>query len=339
MAYGSWLDLIKFNGPPILKDACSEVQINCPEFTGVSRLGTSCPIKTESVNTDRVRGAIRLDPSPLFGFRDVNEGVPASKGKYQNTEFHLYQSTATVAVDVALIDRDAARGARYLQNETKSVMEGLTKGFGSQFYYGGTTNGTTSAKGFDGIQKYVESWGSDLTISAGGTAANSGETGLTSAYLVRFDSTDGVSWLIGNGGAFTMDDPRRESAIDPNNPANTIPVVRQMINCYTGLAYYSKYAACRIANIQTSSTAEPSAISSTALTLNHFGVALEKMRGAPSVILMNYKAGLLLSAAIGTMTVGGTTVALGGTLPKDYAGIPICYTDSICNNEAAVTLA
>ena len=333
--YGSWLDAVKFNGSPIFKDACAEVDVNCPEFTGSAALGSSFKLSAENVDTDVVRGTIRLEPPPTYAFRDVNEGVSPSTGAYENTEFHLYNATAFVVKDVALIERDPERGARYMQAETKSVMEGLIKGFGAQFYYGGTRLASED-RGFKGIQTYVEKWKDELTVSAGGAPAESGPTGLTSVYLVRFDETNGVSWLFGRGGAFSLSDPTRTTAADPRNPTKILPVVRQEISCYPGLAYYSKYAAARIANVQTASVGTPESISTSALTLAHLGVAIKKMRAKPSVILMNYSAGLLLAASIATATVDGTTVSLSGRLLDQYAGIPICYTDSLVDDEPRV---
>ncbi|MBQ2791395.1 MAG: hypothetical protein IJE97_17305, partial [Thermoguttaceae bacterium] len=175
--YGSWLDAVKFNGSPIFKDACAEVDVNCPEFTGSAALGSAFKLSAENVETDVVRGTIRLEPPPTYAFRNVNEGVSPSNGAYENTEFHLYNATAFVSKDVALIERDPARGARYMQAETKSVMEGLIKGFGAQFYYGGTRL-ASEERGFKGIQTYVEKWKNELTVSAGGAPAESGPTGL-----------------------------------------------------------------------------------------------------------------------------------------------------------------
>ena len=337
MAY-NWSDILKFTGFPGGQEIAQDVRVSCPEFTGSDLFGSSFNISRgqATVDQDFVEGLIRKDSTPNDPFRDVNEGLSTSKGVYERTLFKLHNAGGYVQYDRALIDRDKTRGALLMQAEGKRVLEDAIRSLGVQFFYGGTNDGSPSARGFQGLEAFVDS---EEIVSAGGSAAQSGETGLTSAYFVRFSEVDGVCWLFGRGGEFNLSDIERAEVPDPNDATKLIPMYRQLLEFYPGLSFSSKYAAVRVANIDVSTASTPASISTTALTDKHLLVALDKFKGGrPDALFMSRKAGILLGASRQpTITISGKTISTGEfTAPTDVFGIPILYTDSLISDEAAV---
>ena len=312
----TWHDVLKFQGFDGGKEIADEVRLNVPEFTGADAFGTRFDISRAQSITDQdyIEGLIRLEDTPADPFRNVNEGLTASKGVYERTLFKL------------LMKAEAVR-----------VLEDSIRALGTQFFYGGSGEGGASDKGFQGLEAFV---GSGQTISAGGSGSGSGASGLTSAYFVKFSEVNGVCWLFGRGGSFDVSDVERAEIPDPADASKLIPVYRQLLEFYPGLAFNSKYAACRIANIQTASTATPASVSTTALTDVHLLCALDQFKGdKPDALFMNRKAGILLGASRQpSITVSGRAIVAGGIeIPREFYGIPICYTDSLIDDEATAS--
>ncbi|MBP3557348.1 MAG: hypothetical protein J6K20_06545 [Thermoguttaceae bacterium] len=331
----NWCDILKFDGFGGGREIASEVRLNCPEFTGEDIYGNRFNIGAAqaTISQDYVEGLIRKESTPVDVFRDVNEGVRTSKGEYERTLFKLYNAGSYVRCDRALIDRDKARGARLMEAEATRVLENAIRTLGTQFFYGGVEGSGASKKGFQGLQKFV---GDDFVLDAGGSWG--GTSALTSAYFVRFNEVDGVSWLFGRDGRFYLSDVVEKDVPDPSDPEKTIPVYQQFLEFYPGFGYFSKYAAVRVANVDVSTAATPGGISSTAFTDEHILVALEKFKGArPDALFMSRKAGILLAASRRpTIEISGTTISTGSVaLPSEVYGVPILYTDSLVENEKA----
>lgn len=339
MAY-NWHDILRFTGFPGGQEIASEVRLNCPEFTGEDVFGTKFDVgrAQSTVDQDFVEGLIRKETTPQDPFRHVNEGLPTSKGEYERTLFALKNAGGYVRYDRALIDRDATRGAFLMRAEATRLMEDAIRALGKQFFYGSGANATAggaSSKGFQGLEKFVSS---AYTVSAGGSAAGSGDTGLSSAYFVRFSALDGVCWLFGRNGQFELSDVKEVEYADPSDSTRLIPYYQQCMEYYPGLAVNSQYAAVRIANIDVSTASTPASISTTALTDKHLLVALEKFKGGrPDALFMSRAAGVLLGASrTPTINVSGKSFYTGEMqIPTEIYGIPILYTDSLCGNEAA----
>ena len=327
----TWLDIMKFDGFGG-REIASEVNLSVPEFTGSDRWGTGFAIGKGQMTTDQdyYEGLIRKETTPTSPFRLTNEGVGMSVGQYERTLFKLYNATKYFWCDASLIDRDRKRGTAFLKNEGVRMLEETIVSLGKQFFYGGTSDGDD--KGFQGLSLFVDS---DHTIKAGGTGAS-----VSSAYFVRFNPFDGVSWMFGRNGYFGLTDLEKCDIEDPNNANKFIPSYRQRMEFYPGLAYQGKDAAVRIANIDLSTAYTPGSISKTAFTDEHILVAMAKFRGAkPDAIFMPYGAGILLGASRQpSITVGGNTISGGQiVVPKEWNGIPILYTDSLKTGEAVVS--
>ena len=335
MAY-NWHDVLKFGGFPGGKEIASEARVSCPEFTGVDLFGTSFDIGRGQATGDQdyIEGLIRKEGTPADPFRNVNEGLSTSKGEYERTLFKLHNAGGYVQYDRALIDRDKVRGSRLMMTEAERVLEDAIRALGAQFFYGGTTDGNASTKGFQGLEAFVESTN---TVDAGGTAKDSGDTCLTSAYFVRFSELDGVCWLFGRNAAFNLSEIAKVEVPDPQDPDKLIPMYRQQLEFYPGLAFNSKYAAVRVANIDVSTSETPSSLSTTALTDKQLIVALDKFKdGKPDALFMSRKAGIMLAASRQpSITISGKSVMTGEfVVPNEVYGIPILYTDSLCGNES-----
>lgn len=335
----TWSDVLKFQGFDGGKEIADEARVNCPEFTGEDAFGTRFELSRGQSVTDQdfVEGLIRKETAVPDPFRNVNEGLTASKGVYERTLFKLTNAGGFVQYDRALVDRDKNRGALLLKAEATRVLEDAIRALGIQFFYGGTADGGASEKGFQGLEAFVDS---ALTVSAGGSAGAGAETGLTSAYFVRFSELNGVCWLFGRGGEFNVSDVDRAEVPDPADASKLIPVYRQLLEFYPGLAFNSKYAAARVANIQTSSISTPANISTTALTDKHLLIALDAFKGdRPDAIFMSRAAGILLGASRQpSITISGRSIVAGEfSVPREFYGIPILYTDSLSANEAAVS--
>jgi len=329
MATVNWHDIMKFQGFGG-KEIASEVSVSCPEFTGVDRWGTRFNIGAGQTTTeqDYFEGLIRKETTPVSPFRNTNEGVGMDVGVYERTVFKLANVTKYFWCDTSLVDRDRKRGTTFLKNEGKRMLEDAIISLGKQFFYGGTSSG--DAKGYQGLQSFVDS---DHVVKAGGSSAN------TSVYLVRFNPFDAVSWLFGRGGTFGLSELEKADIADPNNTGKYIPVYRQKMEFYPGLAYQSKYAAVRICNIATGTALTPASISATAFTDKHLLVAMAKLKGArPDAIFMNYKAGILLGASRQpSIEISGNTIISGQIqVPNEWNGVPILYTDSLACDETTV---
>lgn len=334
----TWHDILKFDGFGG-KEIASEVNISCPEFTGVDRWGTKFNIggAQTTIDQDYFEGLIRKESTPTSPFRWTNEGVGMDVGVYERTLFKLFNATKYFWCDASLIDRDRKRGTAFLKNEGKRMLEDTIVSLGKQFFYGGTADG--DAKGFQGLQTFVDG---DHTVKAGGSthAANSPYLSyLSSVYMVRFNPFDAVSWLFGRDGLFGLTDIEKCDLADPVNAGKYFPAYRQRMEFYPGLAYQSKNAAVRIANIDVSTASTPGSISRTALTDEHLLVAARQFKGAkPDAIFMPYDCGVLLGASRQpTISISGSTLSAGMIeVPKEWNGIPVLYTDSLSNNEPQV---
>lgn len=333
----TWHDILKFDGFGG-KEIASEVSISCPEFTGVDRWGTRFGIggAQTTIDQDYFEGLIRKETIPSSPFRWTNEGVGMDIGIYERSLFKLFNVTKYFWCDASLIDRDRARGTAFLKNEGRRMLEDAIRSLGKQFFYGGTAAG--DAKGYQGLASFVDG---DHTVKAGGSSRRAASTYsyLSSVYLVRFNPFDAVSWLFGRNGYFGISDLVKADIADANNAGKYIPVYRQRLEFYPGLAYQSKNGAVRIANVDVFTASTPGSISKTAMTDEHMLVALRAFKGAkPDAIFMPYDAGILLAASRQpTISVGESSISTGIIqVPKEYNGIPILYTDSLGYDEDAV---
>jgi len=333
----TWHDILKFDGVGA-DEIVDDVKVSCPEFTGADIYGGSFNIAKGQtvVDKDVFTGVSRIDSNPPSIFKQMNQGVGISKGEYETKLFELAPAGTAIRVDRDLVRINPERGAAYMKNEAKRAMEDVIRKLGVQFFYGHGVDATVAgaeADGFQGLQGIVDS---SLVTSAGGTVA--GASTLTSAYLVRFDSFSGVTWLFGNQGSLEVSDIETVPVYSTVSGVDKVlHYLQQTITLYPGLAIQSKYSAGRIANISTSTAGTAGSISTSAFTDEHIMLALEKMKEKPDVIFMTRKAGVLLGASrTNTVSFKGASLKVAPiSMPVDAYDIPILYTDSLVNSESA----
>ncbi len=336
----TWHDILKFNGIGG-DEVVQDVKVSCPEFTGYDLYGNSFDIGKgqTTVEKDVFTSISRIESTPVDIFKAMNEGVGVSKGNYELRDFRIAPAGSYFRLDKDFVKIDPARGAAYMKNEAVRIVQDAIRKLGVQFFYGHGANATAAGaeeKGFQGIEPLVDA---SLTSSAGGTVSG-GSSSLTSAYLVKFSQFDGVTWLFGQGGSFDVSDIYEVHDYQTvGGVSKAITWLQQDIKFFPGVAVQSKYAVGRIANIDTSTFGTVGSMSSSALTDEHFMLALNKMKERPDVVFMTPEAGVLLGASrMLTLTVRGSTLKGNQiSMPTDVYGVPICYTDSIINSEAQVS--
>ena len=130
MAVTNWHDVLKFQGFDGGKEIADEVRLAVPEFTGTDGFGSTFDISRGQSITDQdyIEGLIRKEETPADPFRNVNEGLVASKGVYERTLFKLCNAGGFVQYDRALIDRDKTRGGLLMRAEAVRVLEDAIRG-------------------------------------------------------------------------------------------------------------------------------------------------------------------------------------------------------------------
>jgi len=333
----TWHDILKFTGVGG-DEIVSDVKVSCPEFTGVDLYGGSFDVSKgqTTCSGDVFTGVARIDSDPPSIFKIANEGIGASKGVYERKEYRLAMAGSYFRVDKDLVQIDPDRGAAYMRNEATRILSDVIRKLGKQFFYGHGTDATAGgaeAAGFQGLEGIVDS---GQVTSAGGSV--SGTSTLCSAYMVRFDQFDGVTWLFGKGGALEVSDIESvPEYVTSGSTTKAMTWLQQSVKLYPGLACQSKYAIGRIANITTSTASTAGSISTSAFTDEHIMLALEKMKERPDVIFMPRKAGVLLGASrTNTVSFRGASLKVAPiSMPVEAYDIPILYTDSLICSEAA----
>ena len=322
------LDVLKFKGLNG-RDVINEVIASNPAYTGNDAIGNSIPVSYDTVPTETFDALYRIDNPDIDPFRKINAGAGSSKGNYETRRYHIDTVTRYFWIDQALTRRNAEAGARLLEAECANGVEAVQNGLERQFFYGGQkANSNASTLGFQGLQTLIDK---DMMFNAGGTGS-----ALASAYLVNFNTRNGVTWLFGNQGETEFGQPVEDDIPDPKDPTKMIPVLKTKFEFYPGLAFLSRFAASRIANIDTA-TAYTVAKNREAFTDEHIATAISRWPyGTPNAILMPKAAGLMLAASrtvsrvVGVGGGGGDVMVQAGfvSLPKDHDGIPIAYSNA-----------
>lgn len=73
---------------------------------------------------------------PTVGFRNANEGYPASKGVYENRLVETFIFNPRWEADKAVADRYVDGPEAYIALEASAILEASLAHLGSQFYYG-----------------------------------------------------------------------------------------------------------------------------------------------------------------------------------------------------------
>lgn len=310
MAQTTLLDIAKLNGNDAIVGLIEENLAAAPEFSVIP----ARTIRGTSYTTG-IRTAY-----PSVGFRAANEGQDASKSTFIKKLIECYILGGIIKVDkaVAMAYEDGA--AAWQAIEANGFMRQAMIELGSQFYYGTAVDD----KGFPGLQSLVDS---SLVVDAGGTT----DSTASSVYAVATGS-QGVQFVVGNGGDMTLSDWREETLLDSNSKEYGGLVADMAV--WVGLQCVNKNAVGRLKDA-TADSGKGVTDAKIAELLSKFPVG-----NMPNILLMNRRSAYQLQVsrsvtiqAFGSQKPGGN-LQIVGPMPIESNGVPIVVTDSIVSTEA-----
>lgn len=264
---------------------------------------------------------------PSAQFTNANEGVDASKSRYENKLVQCFIIRSLVEIDKALVSADSPLG-ELQTDEAMGVTEAVMRLIGRQIYYG-RESGKGDAKGFFGLQDFVDN---SMLLNATGSTANTG----SSVYFIKFGEKD-VKMVFGNKKTLTLPPFRDETLTDANNKKFDGSVSH--LTGWAGLQCVNPNSVVRICNL---TAQDGKGLTDARLAA---GLDLFPTGYAPDVILMSKRSRTQLQADRAARTSNAQQNGKGGAqgggaiyapTPDNYEGIPIIATDSILNTEAIV---
>lgn len=298
------LDIIKRNGSDPAVGLIDEASSYNPEMNLIS----GRTIKGVGYDT-RVRVEL-----PTVGFRDANDGVDATKGRYENRRVECHILNPRWECDKAVADSSEDGAEAVIAEEATGIVAAAWATVCKQVYYGRGAGG--DAKGFPGLAASVLASMSVKVAAAGATAG----TG-SSVWALKF-GTQGVQWVMGNDGQLKMDDPRIETITGANGKPLT-GYVQEML-ARIGLQVGNLRGVGRIYNL-TADAGHTLTDARLAELLALFAVGY-----VPDVLLMSKRSQEQLRASRTATNATGAPAPI----PQDAFGIPIVATESIMNTEA-----
>jgi Major capsid protein GP7 len=248
---------------------------------------------------------------PTTGFRNANEGSPASKSTYANRLYETYIMNPQWNCDKAVADSHEDGAAAFIAMEAQGIMESAFQTLGTQFYYGSASIG--DAKGFPGLLAAVDS---SMVIDAAGTTDNI----ASSVWAVRFGPRD-VQWVYGENGQIALTPVREQTLFDALSQPYDGYV--QSILTRPGLQVARKYSIGRIKKLTTDS--------GKGLTDNLISQLLAKFKvGMPPDFLFMSRRSLQQLQASRTAT---NPTGAPAPIPNEAFSIPILPTESIIDTE------
>lgn len=306
MAMLTLLDLVTQQGNDLLTGLVEDVTTYAPEFSTipvVPRKGTSYEI-------------VRRTSFPTVQFRQINQGVTASKSAYKKEIKEMFFLDAVINVDEAIMQADDGTSGGVWMNEAKGALENAAITIGAQTWYG-TSN---DAAGFAGLR--------GQTVGAIGAG---GSTNTTSAYLIQLDSAKGVRYDVGQNGQINLPQPMRQQIADPNSSSKALFAWVSNLSGYIGVNVMSQYCTWAVTGIDTSSNKLTDAKAAQLISnipLNH----LKNLHW-----FMNRSAYYALQASrtsIGNQPADASGQPGWSPRPNALELYPITITDSITNTES-----
>jgi len=305
MANPNLLDIAKLNGSDAVAGLIDEAAKAHPEVL----IAPSRTIKGLNYKT-LVRTAVPTGSS----FRSANEGVANVKGTYENRLVETYIFNPRWQCDKAIADRYEDGAEAFISLEASAILEGAMQDICKQFYYG--TNATFgNADGFPGLLQAYDS--TNMVVDAGGTS----DSTASSVWAVKFSPKD-LTWVWGNAGEMTMEDPRLESVLDSGG-SNSYTAYIQELLAYPGLQVGNIMTVARIKKI----TAE----SGKTLTDDMISDLLSKFPAGivPDALFMSRRSLKQLQQSRTATNATGAPAPF----PSEAFGVPIAVTDAISEVE------
>lgn len=302
------LDIAKRNGSDLLVGLIDETTKLIPEVSGITMDGTKVPNMgaARTIKGQQYKTLVRTS-LPTAGFRDLNEGVTASKSTTENRLVETFVLNPRWECDKAAADQSEDGPEAFIAEEASAIMQAAMQALGIQFFYGRNTG---HAKGHPGLIDAVQA---AYTIDRAGVGNACG-----SVYAVKFGPKD-VTWVYGQNGQMDLPDPRIESLTDANGKKFTGYV--QELLAYVGVQVGSLFSVGRIKNV---TEAAP-------LTDNHIYKLLAAMKVRPDVLFMNKTLQEQLRSSRTATNATGTPAPR----PTEVDGIPIAPTESLTFTETA----
>ena len=324
------VDVLQFDGWGGANDLLDEATVDTPTVSGFDKhFNRSVPISVDETDQDVIETLVRVENPPVDPFRIANEGVGTSKGKYEQRLVQLATATWYWHADTSIIDKNPARGARYMESEAHGTIASHMEILEKQFFYG---TGEFK-KGFQGLANFVDP---DMVIDAGGVSTN-----LTSIWFVWWNPK-GVEWVYGRKGSIMLSEPKIVDVVElVGKETRKFPAYQQYLQFYPAITVRHRWACARIVNVDVGSAMIQNGKAANAVNDNHVtDLMLRQVSGlfppgcSPNAIYMQPQVNLLLAASRSTVTLanskGGTTLHGSATPPGDnFDGIPIIYTKNI----------
>jgi HK97 family phage prohead protease len=293
------LDVAKLDagvGSPLI----SEVAVLVPE--------------TRVVPVDVIQGStVELSvntSSATVAFRNANEGSTPSIGHFESRIYQTQVIEHPVVIDIQGVLNASKDPGRVMASTARTVIEGVLKHLGTQFYYGGTAQSGTDTKAAPGILAQSNSASTHVVDADGSTA-------LTSAYMVRLGDSY-VDWVWGNGTTLDLGSWMEETVEDANGKR-----LRGLVAYLSGRVaprVSNRNAICRIKKIGTDTGKKMS----DALLFSAYE-KLTSLGQEPNAIFMGPRSLEQLRASRTATNPTGAPAPL----PTDWNGIPIYITNSI----------
>lgn len=295
------LDLMRERGD-VGTNVIEEAVVSAPELT---------IIPADTIPGTAMRLEVRIG-LPDVRFRNLNEGVPASKSAYEPRVFECAILDHRMEVDRRGLDGlDAAQIGRKLENHSVGVLEAALGHVGAQMYYG-TGN---DPKGFPGL--LAQAAADNKHVIDATAAANK-----TSIWLFAV-GREKLEFLFGNNQTVLLpgeDGWKEETALDKNG--NKYPVLAGWMTGRVGFRLANRHAAVRIKNVGT----DAGKTANGDLLAKAIGMMTD-LKMVPTHFFMSGRSQEQLREA------RKTALNPDPPLPKDYEGIPIIRTGSITNAE------
>jgi len=316
----NWLDRAKMTGNDTAVGLIEEITDVNPEIDALF----ARPIDGTEFTT-----AVRIG-LPSVGFRKLNQGVDASKSKFDKRRVECFILSGRVEVDQATYAAGKAVGETDLDieaTESVGVARAAKITLGSQIFYG---NPGEDDAGFPGLRGLLPKTG-DLVVDATGSTAGTG----SSVYAIKTGIKD-VALIMGNGGdAMNLSDFRDETIFDANG--KPLPGRVADLMGWIGLQVPHKNCVGRIANL-TAQAGKGCTDDILSELYSKFPVGSK-----PDFYIMSRRSARQLQKSRGTGVVVnvGPGAGLSGNVANSAPtplmtadGIPIIITDGIVDNEA-----
>jgi len=298
------LDAAKLEGNDISIGIIDEAIKNCPEIQELPFL--SIP--------DTKFKYLRLNKYPHGAFRNINEGVAASKWDGEQAECECFPYQSDIEVDSMLVSKDKSNLGDLLAINGSTLLQGDFINLAEQIYYG------TDPKGFRGLTQLCKS---GMKVSMGGT----GNTKSSVWFVHR--GPHGVGLRGGKGSSLTLDEVRYTKKYEDDK---SHWVYSCGMEAWLGL-YVGHTLSIGCVNNVTPTTG---------LTQKKMAELLSKFprAGKPDAIFMNpqtHQMWLEERAKVGQLVAGAATAqfttAYENANVDNFMGIPVFTTDAIRNDE------